>query len=481
MPLSFHDESARTRRICLALVIAGVLVRLPGLFHNFTPTEIEAVRMANALDGLGALFTGLHTPANHWLQTLLTSWLGDPVYWGIHRVLPLAAGVALLFVVGFRLTYESETERRITCGLFAGAYVLVDATAQAHGTAYALLFALLAYRTAGACIVRTTPLRAAQFGIAVVLGLLSHPAFMALYVAVLVWSVAAVFGRRTFMREAFVDALRCHAVPLLCAVALYAADMRHYPTAPSDATGGGGLVSAVGWLLGAPLHGAGGTVAAVALGAMLLLATWYTQQEQRSDWLLGLVAVFAAPPLTGWLLRDGQAAWSLPHVVLVTPFILLLLARFLALCFQVGRLGHVVCAIVLGLYAAGNGLRLTESIAYGHGAYRAALRAIVTEEGSQQATLGSDDDAGNAALVQFHRRRVAGGTALRYTPRDAWPPAGPDWFLRHADDPHQEPEPVLAIPRADRQYVLQGTYRHAPPTGRTWHLYRNEPVGAAAR
>jgi len=170
-----------------------------------------------------------------------------------------------------------------------------------------------------------------------------------------------------------------------------------------------------------------------------------------------------------------------PRYFLVSSlFVLLLFADGLSRLAQRGRYGKVVYGIVLIGLLAGNAVQTARLIHLGRGGYQAALQLMAEQTAGPTLTIGSDHDFRNGLVIAFYQlhmpdlfdARLPNTRRLIYLPQNRWPPEGPEWFLRHSQEPDIHPKPTITDGTGNH-YDLIGIYPYAGLSGWNWILYHN--------
>ena len=458
--------------LAAALVVAAVL-RLLAARNELWLDEIWSLEMTRAVHSPLELLTLGHHDNNHLLNTWYLYWAGEGASPLVQRLLAVVSGVAVVGAAAWIARAGGWFEACLAATLCALSFPLVLYSSEARGYAPAGLFALLAFACQRAAL-RTGGLRACVgLWLCVALGFLAHPSFLHVYLALLAWS-----GLHAFADGGWRGLAHQHAVPLAVLGALYWITLRHMLV-------GGGPILAPLEVLRETLALASGAPQAEPWQGLTLVATlaglsvglacaW---RRDRGEGAFVLLALSVAPALVVFVTRPELLYFR--YFLVLVPFAYLLLAQALAALGRRGWLGRGGVAVVLALYAAGQGARIEPLLRDGRGQYGATLRFMAEATSDPLIEVGSDHDFRNLAVLEYHARRLGLAQRLRYVPEGQWPVRGPEWLLLHRGI--QEEPPAAALVHNGRRYQLVYRAPCGAVSGWIWFLYRRPALRAAER
>jgi hypothetical protein len=310
---------------------------------------------------------------NHILNTLYLKWVGQTSNWISYRLLSLAAGAGVLGLMGFIAAAQSRRAALWAMLCTAFSFPLIAYSAQARGYSLAMFFALLAFVLAGGADKNketgnavkphtAKPLRAAFFGVTVVLGFLSHLTFLFVYLALLAWMAFRAIRSMPTKRSAMLSILAYHGLPLVFLALFYLFFVSRL--AVGGAPYGSLLVSIRD--LAILFTGAKASLQSVILGmiaiAAVLLSGLILLHRQKDDCLVFFFMLFFAASGVA-LLAAGQEFLYWRYFLLLFPFFYLLFAFVLASAGDFGRPLKAVALVLAVLYLAGQGFLITDLIA----------------------------------------------------------------------------------------------------------------------
>jgi hypothetical protein len=305
------------RRTALAAVLlAGVLLRLRGVFTDFWLDEIWGLRIALAAPSWLALITRIHQDTNHPLVSIVMHAIGPARHWEWYRLFPFLCGIGTIFLIRDR-TY------RILAAL---SFPLIVYSSEARGYAPAAFFLVLAY-----VLWKKNPI---GFGVAIVLAILSHLGAVAVYLGFL----AVDLVRRDW---------RPHILPIAFGAWYYVVKVRHL------IAGGGPRWSPTPFAV------------AIAVATFVIVAIEIVRRARARDLdaLFFGVALIVGPAIAA---ASYRCPCVLPrHFLVCVPFVLMLFASF----FERHRWGIAVFILV-------NAIPIIPFMRYGRGQYGRALHDV---------------------------------------------------------------------------------------------------------
>ena len=208
-----------------------------------------------------------------------------------------------------------------------------------------------------------------------------------------------------------------------------------------------------------------------ACAAVAAAGIWALRGDPSRAWVFYAVTLFLAPAAVVAARAADFPYWTERHFLVCVPFLLLLLAGLLARLSRWNRIGAVLATAVLGLYLAGNAIRVYDFLRLGRGHYREAVEYMLAQDPSPVLTVGSDHDFRNSMLLGYYGRALPEDRELVYVPEGAWPSEGPRWLIVHSLDPRYVPEASYVF--AGRvEYALAEHFPFSGVSGWHWGLYR---------
>lgn len=458
----------RTYYLALAaIVVLGGVVRILAARGELWLDEIWSYRIAHSVNVAG-VFTGIHSDNNHYLNTLYLRWIPEGTSaWVVYRLPAIFAGTLSILLAAAIAREASDRAALSAAAITAGSFLLVVYSSEARGYALAIVCAFGCVLLARWYLGSPRIGRAAAFGTVATLGLLAHLTFLHALAGLMAWTAVHTY-RRSGVAGLGRTLTELYALPLAALAVLYWIDLRHLqlgggpPTTPWII---GGNVLALS--VGGPDIGAFRTLALI-VASVLGLASIAAIRRTGSDlWILFVITIFVAPAVT----------FSVVDTDLIYERYLLVAAAFMLLSFgwlsaRVLRRSLMAGVVLIALLLAGNVARTLQFIGTGRGSFVQAMTYAVQHAVQVPVTIGSDHDFRIGWVVEFYRRFVPGGEKIDYVEQPAWPPAGPEWFLRHRIEPEFFPEPEITVLRRAR-YRLVSAYPYAGLSG--WHmaLYHN--------
>ncbi len=470
------------------LVIAFALVRLGGMFNDLWLDELWSLKLVEAIKSPVEIFTKLQHDNNHPLNSLYLYLVGPAGAGWSYRLLSWLAGSATVWLAAliarrqFQQLHPEEAEGRanaaalFTAVLVGGSYLLIHYSSEARGYAPAVAFSLLAFHA----LLHASGPRwggwAAVYGLACVLGLLSHLATVQVMLAGAVWTVGEVIRARAPTRAQLWRAACWQLPSWLFFAAYYAGFVRHMEI------GGGpehpllgvlGEVAAYG--LGFPVQ-AGVAMALPLFLGVALVALGLMWRRSVALVIFYALVIFATPAL-GLIFSHFTLLFP-RYFVVSAAFALLPVGYAMARCWSLGRIWRGLCLAGLMLFLLGNGAHVTRLVQEGRGQYQAALRFLAARTPFRDVTVSSDHADRNLVVVDYYRQVAGADRKIWFYSADRLPPRGAQWLLLHRLDGEPPPGESAVDGRGNR-YVLERVFRHAALSGWDWFVYRNEQLPPA--
>ena len=458
-------------------------VRFACLFNDLWLDEIWSVRLVGQLHSATEILTRLWSDNNHPLNSLWIYLLQPAKADWTYRLLSWFTGTGAVGLAGliarrqFQRLNPGESSGRaqvaglVTATLVGGSFFLIHYSSEARGYAPAVGFSLLAVYALGHASTRPTSRWAAVYGLACVLGLLSHLVAFQVMLAGLVWSGAMLCRTWNNWRDRLVHLVSWHFVPWAFLGAYYLGFVRKLEI-------GGGPKLALGEVLGTlsafSLGLPSGWGVAVALPIFLgVTVVFLGLMWRRNRALAGFyaTAIFVAPALG---VCSSRFVLLYPRYFIVSAACALLLTGYaLATLWNIGRVARWASVLLLGGFLAGNAIHAVRLLRSGRGQYQAALMYVADQTPAGMITVSSDSDFRNFTVMDYYARAVGRSHTLQYFSTNQMPPEGPQWiFVHRLDESTPPPGPNLDV--ADRwHFRLERMFPHAPLSGYEWYVYRN--------
>jgi hypothetical protein len=459
--------------ICGLLVAAAAFLRYRGAQNDLWMDEFWSLNLAKGISSPLAVLTSIHHDNNHYLNTL---WMvlmpGHGNWWG-YRIPSILAGTGTVIVAGLIGNLRGRINALILMLLTTFSFFLVLYSSEARGYSAEVFFAFLSFFFMD----RFLQTRKAWLGIlysgCILLGVLSHLAFILFYMVMIAWSAYRLFPRRSNFRQFAFQMFYCHAFPAAFLAWLYMVDLR------VQTTGGGRIKFSVPETFGEALTwacgGQGGTAMVVCLVVVGVLAFAYGSRVQwrlRPDswiWPVGVTIFF---PLLFVLIYQMPSVY-VRHFIISMAFLLVLISICLTSLFERGRAGQVACLILLASFVGANAWHTRKLFIFGRGSYSEAIRYIQQNSSGNVVTIVGDHPFRIPFTLSFYSSLAKMQKELRYFNIGEWPAGGPEWIIFHKppeEDDSAAPPPYVNDAEGKR-YALAKDYPIAPFSGLHWFIY----------
>lgn len=461
----------------LAAVIAGVALRVLGLWSDFWLDEVWTWRLASRVDSALDVFTNIHHSNNHHLNTLTFYWIGTTPNWWLYRLPALALGSATVALAAAVTWRRGRLEALLAAWLTAGSFALVHFSSEARGTGPTVAFALAGLWLLERDLERPRAWSAVAFGLCTAAGFLYQLVFCFFWIGAVAQSAWVLGRQRRAVGPWLVSMLRLHGAPFLAFAALWFVDLRTLVVGAGPSPAADWLSARViGFALGLPVAPEFGL--AWSLLAALIVLAGLRRLAQRDDpaWIGLAVTIIAAPvAILGWLRPEVIAV---RYFLIGIAFGLVLSALLLADALRAGGLRRALAIGLLAIFAVGNGTYVARFAEDGRGGYRAALRTLAAETDRARIEVGSDHDFRVGSMLRFYAETLPAGKQLAYLPRRHWPIGGPEWMILHRQERTGAP-PATLLSESSR-YDFTAEFDHAAISGYYWMLYRKaDPTGTS--
>ena len=478
------ERSVRWLLWCVAILVAAAVVRFYASLDDFWLDEIWSWAFAGQLSSAWDILTKLRHDNNHYLNTWLIYEIGPNAYPVMYRLPAVAAGVGMVLLSGLIASRRGRLAAFTAMLLIAGSYLMIHYTSEARGYAWGMFFSLLSLFLMQRSLEKNRPGTDLAFGLSAIGGFLGHLTYLDCYLPLAIWSVGHDWRNRVPTGRLLARLLRRHAAPVLFLLWLYRVNLQQM------ALGGGGTANAIDVILstlsltvGGPEFGPLTVVVGLVTAAVLLtcLAASPGRGSIPRGVYLGVIVLVPG----ALLIVTGRGVLYPRYFLVPSLFALLLFADRLSRLAQRGRNGKAVYGLVLIGLLASNAVQTARLIRLGRGGYQAALRLMAEQTRGPTLTVGSDHDFRNGLVIEFYRMhmpdlfdpRLPNTKRLLYFPLNRWPPEGPEWFLRHSQEPDPHPRQTITD-RVGNHYELIRIFPYAGLSGWNWMLYhnRNRPM-----
>ncbi|HXK34183.1 MAG TPA: glycosyltransferase family 39 protein [Dehalococcoidia bacterium] len=449
--------------VAAVVVVGGLGLRLAAASTNLWQDEVWSLWLLGRVTAPADVFTAVHHDNNHPLNSLFLYALGERQSWLLYRLLALASGAGAIVLAGAVARRRGAAEALTAVMLFAASFLMVLYSSEARGYMPAVFAALLAFLAFERDGTRPDDGRdALLFGLAIVLGMLSHLTFILVYAGFVQWMLA----KRPPLR----DLVRWHGLPIACLAVLYVIDVRHmeYGGVSEPIPLERSLGDLASLTFGLPGTAAGAALGAVGLVAVAVAGLARLRRDGgpvRTFFVTCFAAMLAVQIAVGATLQ----IWLVRYGLVVIAFFYVLFALVLGRVYRAGPGGKAVYALVLTVFCAANGWRSLQLTTLGRGGYPEALARLAAETPGDVVRLAGSDDAGISLLVWFYGPRVSSKRFVYEARGHSGPP--PPWFIQTSTDPEVVPPPALEA--FGGRYALAETYDCYTSCAR-WFVYRAE-------
>jgi hypothetical protein len=465
--------------IFAVLMAAAAFVRLPGIYNDFWLDEIWNYAISrnpnSALDILR-----IHIDANHILNTLWMYWLGDLLWWPAYRIPSLLAGIGSVALAGFISSKDGNWESLTAVFLAGASHILILYSSEARGYALVIFFALAAFF----CMERyleSGSLRAQMLmSLCVSLGFLAHLVFFHCYISLAVWSLYHWRRRQSSWLSAARCWAQCHAFAGLFLAWLYWGRIRHMTHADAPRTPAPDLLrQTIAAVWGAPATQAW----ALLLGLAVLLVTLdelrRLHKKGSDTWVFYGIMILISPML---FIVINPVGFLFPRYFLINISVfLLLLGGFLVHRLLRGaRIGKILFAAVLAVFAWGNGGKTSTFYKFGRGQYLATVKLMAAETSGDTITVGSENEFAWKMTLRFYGRYLPPDKRIVYYPRGSWTAGNPQWAIVDEYSSRLVPSGELTASNGSH-YLFRKEFLYSDHAGSNWFLYRLNESGAPER
>jgi hypothetical protein len=465
-----------------ALALAGsTLLRLPGLSTDLWLDELWSLQTALSVESWPDLLLRFRIDNNHHLNSLYLHFVGEQANPVVYRLLAFVSSlgtVATAWLIGAR---QSRSAGGLAAFLFATSFIMVFYASEARGYATVSWLTLAAWYSMERYAESPRVRWAVAFAACSALGVMAHQTFVLFFLGAYVWYDAHLQRTNRSLRSATTSTFRLFVAPTAFIAVFYVAALL------GQEIGGGPpyrLIAVVAQTLaavsGGPLSGAGLWMAAIAVAAVFAGAIASARRSGDDRWILYLATGLIIPAII--IIVRQPSTLSPRYFVVPVTVLLVAAASWFARSMVQSRLAAIGVAALLTAHVAGSMVHITRASTW-RGHYREALQQILASSDGDIITVSSADSYGGhdfrtQLLIDYYRRRVAGGQRIQYVTSRDYPSAGTNWAIRESLG--DEPSPAMSDGRG-HDFSLCGVYPSGDLSGVTWFLYRAASAGAARR
>ena len=457
---------------CIFIVAVAAAIRIRATWNDLWFDEVMSLANAQGISSPWQVFTKIHHDNNHYLNTLWMVVCGQQGNWAGYRVPSVLAGIGSVILAGFIGRRRNAANAAIAMLLVASSYVMVLYSSEARGYAAVVFFAFLSFLFLESYLERPRARTAILFSLSSVLGLLAHLSYVMFLAAALVWSAFRLIRRSAGLKRFAIAMLSCYATPAVLLAVLYFVDIRsmsHSPGLPITLIEWWG--QSLAWALGPPSSSAA-MVWTTALAALVVsVAGIWLLVREKSDAAVFFACAILAAPIAVVVLRRSDVLFP-RFMILGMAFFLILYSDVLTSLFHRGRLGKLLCLVLLAAFLACNGGHVTSLYRYGRGRYGDTVRLLVEHTKGRRIAVAGDPDWCILPLLQFYVGQAeTNGKEFAYHKWYDAPQGRPEWFI--LSEPTDAPKRQLDDSAGNR-YQLIASFPHAPLSGFHWCVYHNE-------
>jgi hypothetical protein len=468
------------RELVLVILAAALLLRGVGAADSLWLDEIWSLNIALGLPSGAAPSFGamLRQSIAENCHLLTASWMfvvGDTAHGWIYRLPSLLFSV-LSLGLATRLGQELEGPRGrwLYALVFGCSYFLIEYGTEARGYSGVAFHCLVGFAILQRDLARPTRPRIWNwiFGVNALLGLLSHPVFLAFLAGAGAWScfriaVETRFGDRRFI----VASLERFALPTLLGIALMRSGLSLETRASGvDSTLGEVTVDFLHYGFGAPLWSLVPFATALALAVFVVRALQSADDDdERSS--LRLQTFLVAAPFLMLAVSSSDVLYA-RFLTPALPFLYMLVIRGVLRTYDRLESFRAPAKLLLALFLLGQGTLLVPFVEDGRGHYLAALQQIAASDPSPVIRVGVDHPFRTGTLIDYFATKLTPPRRFEKL-RLKWVSAAtrPNWLLLHRVE-DDEWTPQSALERPGIRYELQSSFRKFGPSGCHWYLYR---------
>lgn len=462
--------------IALASFAVGAGVRVFAAKNDLWFDEVWTLELLRErVHSFGDVFVGLKHSNNHHLYSLWMWLVGQNASALLYRLPSVLASVGTIVLAGLIGMRRSWLDGCVAVILTSWSYLLVHYGTEARGYSFAIFFALLAWYALQQFEERQAWIWLIVFWSAVVLGFVAHLEFAVCFAALVVWSLWRLASHREKWRETVRDLFALFAVPVALILVFYLVALRGLEVAGGDKYQLWPLlIKTASYTLGGPASGAVAGIIALVAVAALCVAMVYLKYDRDDHWIFYAV-VIVTPLVLIAIARPEQL--YVRYFMINLAMSLLLLASAYAATLRRSVTGLAVGLGLLALYVTGNAAHIANLLRFGRGQYVAALRFMETHSTDKKVLI---TDLGNGMLVKYYKKYLDRPDDLQYVDhatlkaeyaRTNGFSLGVEWLIVHLDKLTKQPARVTD--QYGNSYQLVSIYRYSDLSGSNWLLYHN--------
>jgi len=457
--------------VFVCVVLASVIIRLPGMFGDLWLDEIWTLRDLGKFDSAVEIFTKEHYDNNHYLNSLILYLLGSRDRWIIYRIHSLVAGagaVVLAWLIGRRY---GKAEAVFSSLLVGGAYSMIHFSSEARGYALVVFFGFASFIVVRRFVQSKSWAGAGLFWACVVFGFTSHLTFVHIFVAAGVWLAVELFRTSKNKVETAVRFAQVFLVPILF-VSLF------FVMTVSKINYGGGpdqtlfevIAEPLSHLVGGPSEGPIAAGVCMISGGLFVVGILRLRSRGFGEWLFFAVVVVVSPVLVAAIVRPEYLPGR--YFLVSVAFGLVVLGIELAGLWRGGRVCRIIAVVLTMLFFAGNGWHLAGFYRLGRGSYFEALRFIVEQTAKDEITIVSDHDFRNKMLIDFYEKYLPADKRIVYLSKQDYDEHGADWAIMHKTLAAPGKRYVSFTDKYGTIYRCIKSVGYSGLSGMNWHIFR---------
>jgi hypothetical protein len=472
-----------------ALVVAGMVVRIWAAQDEFWLDEIwSLVVFARTIKSPLDIFT-LHWDNNHYLVTFWMYLVKAEANWFVYRIPSVVAGTGTVVLAALIAQRWGAFATFAATALSATSYFLIQYASEARGYAAAGFFALAAFLALDRYLAKRSVWTNISFGLASVLGLLSHLTFVHFYLGALAWSIVSCWKSAPSWRASFGPLVRCHSAPICSLLALYLIDVRHMQLAGGEPYVTANVVAntlalAIGNLADAPVFVYLAALSAVAAAVAALIILW---REQSDLCVFFAVTVFLSPALLLVITRPTFLYERYFYVSFV--FLLILFSYLFGKAAQRSWTGGRLAVVALTIVVLGNVKLTYEFVHLGRGHFLDAIQYLADHNDASDIYIEGDHETRDTAYLHFYVPYVSSGKRFLYhnittdkrllyqnplfeAPPDSAPNRD-EWVIVQNQSRTYQPPPAVVVKGRPQEFLLERVYRYAGMSGFNFALFHS--------
>jgi hypothetical protein len=436
--------------------------------------EIWSFNFAYKAKTIAEIFNIRHDN-NHVLNTIYLFFIKEQSAFIIYRLFAVLSGIGSIFLIGYIAKRNwGYYEAFCSVTLSGLSYPLLIYFSEARGYAPAIFFSLLSYTILSINLVTFKWYRLILFWLASFLGILSHPTFIIIYLALFMMNLAFILqAKHQYIPGKIFTFLLHQTLPLLSIITWYLFFIRYIQI------GGGAIfpkfeviLRTVTYLFGAPNISPFPLCSLIAMLIIVLGGTISLEYHNKTQGLFFLCALIISPVFLIVIIKPEILYFR--YFIVCFPFFYLLLSYSLCKCFKLWSKPYkFLLALFIILTIAGQSKRIYFFLALNRGNYSSALEYILKKSSSSPITVGSDHNFRNGTLIDFYAPLISKNKKLLYVDQAKWNKNPPEWIILHRLELSYKP-PEKYSEMKSVSYRLEGEYRYSGISGWNWFLYRRE-------